>query len=483
MLNKTEFSAEKFSNILLPVALASVLGDENITFIVLLLSYLCNVYYFKERYGDVERYFLKGFFIFIAIISLIVLLNGFLIGSDFESVFVDRHRLFLLILFLPVIVDFSYVTIMKSKLDYYKVFYIYHVSLFLIISAKLVYVLLTKEAPFRTGLEGVLGQSSGFFGRNPSFYDDYAVAAICASIWTTMLAVWNSSNSRLNPHWLIVVIMMPILWGIIIYGESRGGWLGITAALGFSLAVLVCFRRYAVALAAIVIVLLLSASQWDRIVPEATKSWPTVKRHITSLLQEPNQSRQANRPAAQVDNSAKPDDAAGEPDNTLDGGPDCSDGKATAADVTWKGRDANVELRFAIYDFAFRAWLERPLLGYGAYDKHQLVKRIPTDDMCAVLYLDHAHNLYLHIAVIGGLVLLIPVLIILAAPLLLMFHAMWCGKQGAILYAPSAAFSVFIMVENLFNLNFANLQYSVFASWTLMTTATYVLVHKSRLQV
>ncbi|WP_075995653.1 O-antigen ligase family protein [Salaquimonas pukyongi] len=110
----------------------------------------------------------------------------------------------------------------------------------------------------------------------------------------------------------------------------------------------------------------------------------------------------------------------------------CQDGSAKVEDLTGSGKDLNITLRLAIYDFAFNAWLVRPFLGYGAYDKRRLVRELPAEDKCAVLYMDHPHNLYLYLGISGGLILLLPVFLLVCAPLLQLMMAFSYARIHAI---------------------------------------------------
>lgn len=107
----------------------------------------------------------------------------------FAASILHHHRLFILLLLTPVLADFTHVALLQIPLDAARMYRTYHLGLFALVLIKLVYVLVTGGLSSGIGLETLLGRGSGFFSRNPNFFDDYAVILICASVWTTVLAV------------------------------------------------------------------------------------------------------------------------------------------------------------------------------------------------------------------------------------------------------------------------------------------------------
>lgn len=450
-------------HVLLPLTLASVVISENLTFLLLGLSFMCNPAYYKAFACDRLRSAFKwAFLLFCFVIALVVINGGLVVGTDPALIIKQNHRLFIILLLAPVIADLTYVSLLQTRIDFSFLYRVFHLGLLALVLIKLAYVLVMNWPLPGVGLEALLGRESGFFSRNPNFFDDYAAILICASAWTTLLVL---PGAKTGTRWRFVVPSTAVavfLFNIIVFSESRAGWIGIVAASGLVFVALILSRKLTAAGLFVLLLVLLSAIHWDRIVPEVTKSLP-------------------GSPAVQLQTGDTQDEAPETPQGGLQqqpvGGKDnCKDGSASVEDLVNVGKDRNIGLRLIIYEFAFNAWLQRPVLGYGAYDKYALAEEIPTRDRCAVLYMDHAHNLYLHLAVVGGLVLLLLIVVILCVPLVLFAHAVWRAKQNALLYLPGAAFGVFLLIENLFGLNFANIQFGVVISWLLMTLVSFALV-------
>lgn len=477
---RTYLTPSLFVHILLPLILSSVVFDENLTFALLVLSFFCNPAYYKMLADDQMRVFLKRVFLLICAVIAVVVANGSLLaGTSLALIVEQHHRLFIFLLLGPVIADLTYVSLQQSRIDAFKIYRTFHLGLLVLILIKLVYVLVSGGFPSNLGLEAVTGRGSGFFSRNYNFYDDYSILLVCASVWTTRLAIQEWRAPHYTLLWLAPMITVVFFWNIIIFGESRGGWLGVIAMLVFTIAILFGFHRFKAVLLVVVLLVALTTMHWDRIVPEMTKSWPAVEKLIFGKQANGGQVGTTGNTQNQPTSVFPTDDnattgVAPSPSN-------CEDGTVTYEDIAGSGKDLNITLRLAIYDFAFNAWLARPFLGYGAYDKRRLVKEIPAEDRCAVLFMDHPHNLYLHLGISGGLILLLPVVALACAPILLLGLAAWRKLPGALLYLPAAAFSVFFLVENLFGLNFTNLHLGVPISWLLMTVVSFAIIHANTL--
>lgn len=466
-------------HVLLPLILASVVFDENLTFILLALSLWCNPGYYKAFSDDRLRIFFKWLLLLFAVVIMVVTANGILIvGTSVGLVFEQHHRLFVLLLLVPAIADFTHVSLSQTALDGIRIYRNFHIGLFVLVVVKLVYVIAMGGLSSGFSLEALLGRGSGFFSRNPNFSDDYAVILICASAWTTLLAARGTASHLLGIRWLAPLVVTLFFFNIIVFSESRAGWIGVATASVATAVMLGGFRHAKAAGLLLVLLALLGGLHWDKVVPEATKSWPAVKRLVINpWIGQPPETTAPNMENRSSSLAAAKSQRSGENPATSN----CEDGSATLEDLAGSGKDLNITLRLAIYDFAFNAWLARPFLGYGAYDKRRLVKEIPAEDRCAVLFMDHPHNLYLHLGISGGLILLLPVVALACAPILLLGLAAWRKLPGALLYLPAAAFSVFFLAENLFGLNFTNLHLGVPIAWLLMTVVSFAVVQANTL--
>ena len=475
MPSRMAFEPGSFVNFFLPLIFASVVIDENLTFALLALSFFCNPTYYRAFADDRVRIFLKRvFLLFCAVIVLVVANGSLLAGTGLSLIIEQQHRLFILLLLAPVIADLTYVSLRQIPIDAMRIHRVFHIGLLVFVLVKLAYVVAMGGLSQGWSLEGLLGRGSRFFSRNPNFFDDYAVILICASGWTTYLA---ARNSQTGIRWLLAVpfVMVTIFFfNIVVFSESRAGWIGVAAASLVIFLALVWFRKLPAVALMVLVLVAMTAMHWDRIAPEATKSWPALERTLMGNSAEGAQQEVSGG------GSEQPAPAPATTDEALQGEEaalsNCEDGTATVEDLAGTGKDLNISLRLAVYEFAFKAWLARPILGYGAYDKYRLVEDIPADDRCAVLYMDHTHNLYLHLAVSGGLILLLPVVLFVSVPLLLFGFAVLRKSGDALLYLPGAAFGAFFLAENLFGLNFTNIHLGVAISWLLITVVSFVIV-------
>lgn len=141
---------DTFVHLFLPLILASVVIDENLTFVLLVLSFLCNPAYYKMFADDRVRVFLKRvFLLFCAVIALVVFNGAFLAGTSLSLIFEQHHRLFILLLLTPVFADFTHVALLQIPLDAARMHRTYHLGLFALVLIKLVYVLVTGGAFIR----------------------------------------------------------------------------------------------------------------------------------------------------------------------------------------------------------------------------------------------------------------------------------------------------------------------------------------------
>ncbi len=408
----------------------------------------------------IRRNFLYGFLASIGLV-LLQLINGLHVGHfDLAGIIYENRYYYVSFLAFFPLLDFVYCVSRSHRLnvrllqDY--ILAGVCIATFLVLAEKFLF-----GSPLN-GLNGLLeffssrrvGERS-FATLNQNHQDDFYIYVVVLLVWTSLLKSRMAAGNRYETF--LVAALTAMFFLMFLTGGSRAGLAGFAAGIIFLASLVFLKQRRILSISALSFLMILP-------IPDLLPAGPgSVPGSVLSPDRNANQSfLQPLHTISQQSTPLSPDasDAASDKPKTPGRTPswvlcDLESGVATSYAL----KDPSIILRLEIYRIAWGMWLERPILGHGGYDNRALAEGMSERDTCITHYLSHVHNQYLDLAVRGGILMFLMYLGMTLYMLISLVRTYAESRKTWHHALPLIGYVVYILVENLFDANFARNDY------------------------